>query len=287
VKLAVIGANGQLGSDLCAELIDSGHGVSRLHHSSSFDVRDAALLSRLAEPPVPDVVINTAAMHHVELCENDPGGSFAVNAVGARNVAEVCAAVGARLVHISTDYVFGGGRRTPYVECDLPKPVNVYGASKLAGEHLVLALNAATVVIRSSGLYGRSPCRAKGESFVDLMLRLGRERDEVRVVTDETLTPTCTVDLARQVVALLESEAPGGVYHATAQGACTWYEFAAEIFRLSGATARLAEAAPGEFPSKVPRPSYSVLENSRLAGLGLDRMPPWIDGLRRFLDART
>jgi dTDP-4-dehydrorhamnose reductase len=222
-------------------------------------------------------------MHHVENCEQEPGKAYAVNAVGARNLATVTRDLGAALIHVSTDYVFDGKKDEPYVENDIPLPLNVYGNSKLAGEYFVRTLNPKHFVLRTSALYGKHPCRAKGgQNFVDLMLRLARERGRVRVVDSEFVSPTPTVDVARQIAALTRCDAYG-LYHATAEGSCSWYEFAREIFSVAVIEVKLEAASPSEFPAKVPRPRYSVLENRGLKTLRLNQFEPWQVGLRRYV----
>jgi dTDP-4-dehydrorhamnose reductase len=231
----------------------------------------------------PDLIVNTAAMHHVETCEREPQKSFAVNTLGARNLAIVAHEGKARLIHVSTDYVFDGAKRAPYVEEDAPLPLNVYGCSKLAGEHFVRTLAPKHFVLRTSAIYGKSPCRAKGGlNFVELMLKLARERGEVRVVDSEFVTPTPTPQLAQQIVLLSRSEAYG-LYHATAEGSCSWFDFAREIFEVTKTPVQLTAASAGDFPVKVPRPTYSVLENSALKSRGLNTFEPWQNGLRDYL----
>ncbi len=173
----------------------------------------------------------------------------------------------------------------PMLKKTAPGLLNVYGNTKLAGEYFVRTIAEKHFVFRVSGIYGKNPCRAKGGlNFVSLMLKLAKERDEIRVVDDEILTPTYTVDIANQIVRLMDSDAYG-LYHVTAQGSCSWYQFAAKIFEFTGTNIKLNVAAPGEFPAKVPRPKYSVLENRGLQNLGLDIMPAWEIGLKRYLDA--
>lgn len=187
------------------------------------------------------------------------------------------------MFHISTDYVFDGAKNTPYLETDCPVPLNVYGNSKLSGENFVRTIAKKYFVVRVSGLYGTNPCRAKGgDNFVKLMLRLAKERNEVRVVDDEVLTPTFTEDIARQLIALSKIE-QYGLYHVTAQGSCSWYTFAAKIFELTKTKVKLSVAGPGEFTTKTPRPKYSVLENNGLKALNLDMMSHWEEGLRKYL----
>jgi dTDP-4-dehydrorhamnose reductase len=285
MRVAVIGANGQLGSDLVAAFTDHGDAVRALTHSEIEIVHLRSVSSVLGEIQ-PEVIVNTAAMHHVENCEREPEKAFATNAVGARNLAVVARDLNAVLMHVSTDYVFDGNKESPYVEDDNPRPLNAYGITKLAGEHFVRSTTDKHFVIRTSGLYGKSPCRAKGGlNFIELMLKLAKERGEVRVVDSETVTPTSTAELAQQIVRLSRSDSYG-LYHATAEGSSSWYEFAREIFTLTGTEVRLKVAAPGEFPAKVARPKYSVLENQALKNQGLNIFKPWQDALQKYLGAR-
>lgn len=284
MKVVVIGGEGQLGSDCVEAFTEAGHEVASLGHSR-LDIRDAESVQRVMRAERPWFVVNTAAMHNVDACEASPADAYAVNAVGARNLAASAADLGFRLAHVSTDYVFDGARAHPYSESDLPRPLNVYGNSKLAGEHYVLALGDMGAVIRTSGLYGVRPCRAKGgDNFVRLMLRLARDKGEVKVVEDEIATPTYTHDLARQIVTLAASDA-SGLFHATSQGQVSWYEFAKAIFDLSGVPCAVTPARSADFPKKTPRPSYSVLDNAALRSAGIDIMPGWEDSLRRYLRA--
>jgi len=283
MKVAVVGANGQLGSDVVAAFADKGFDTMVLTHA---DVELASLesVADCLRGLNPDVVVNTAAMHHVENCELNPQQAYAVNALGTRHLALITAELGAQFIHVSTDYVFDGRKGSPYIEEDAPLPLNVYGNSKLAGEYFVRSLNPKHFVIRTSALYGKHPCRAKGgQNFVDLMLRLGRERGRVRVVDSEFVSPTSTSDVARQIVALSRSDAYG-LYHATAEGSCSWYDFACEIFAVAGLEVSVEVASPTEFPAKVPRPHYSVLENSALKSASLNLFEPWQAGLHTYLD---
>ncbi|MHB8440056.1 MAG: dTDP-4-dehydrorhamnose reductase [Acidimicrobiales bacterium] len=283
MKIAVIGGNGQLGSDVGLAFVDAGHEVVGLDHTA-IEIVDAGSVERTLAAHRPDVVVNTAAMHNVEHCEQEPGRAFEVNGVGPLVLARASSSLGFKLIQISTDYVFDGRRSVPYAETDRPAPLNVYGVTKLSGEHAVLAASPRAVVVRTSGLYGAHPCRAKGGlNFVELMLKLGHDRERVRVVTDETVSPTYTWDLARQLVALGETE-EYGLFHATSQGACTWNEFARVIFEIEGLPVIVEAATAEDIPQKVPRPKYSVLDNVRLRSLGLDLMPTWETAVRRYLE---
>jgi dTDP-4-dehydrorhamnose reductase len=286
MKIAVLGANGQLGSDVCAAFEKHGGSVARLTHADIEVTSESSVSSVLAEAK-PDLVVNTVAMHHVDKCEADPSSSFNVNGIGARNVAQWSSQHGAALAYISTDYVFGGDSRSPYLESDLPAPLNVYGITKLSGERFSANGNPRHFILRVSGLYGLQPCRAKGgANFVELMLRLAGERDELRVVDDEYVSPTPTAQIAAQLVRLSQTDAYG-LYHATTEGSCSWYEFATEIFALSGVKIRLEKARPGEFPAKVPRPKYSVLENAALKTKSMNSFTDWRHGLQEYLTARN
>lgn len=284
MKVAVLGANGQLGRDVAAAFSAHGNVISLTHEQ--LEVASIESVRSALEGVHPDLVVNTAAFHHVEKCEADPALSFAVNGLGARNVAQVTDSLGATLIHVSTDYVFDGVKGAPYTEDDSANPLNVYGNTKLSGEHFVRSINPRHFVVRISAIYGENPCRAKGGlNFVELMLKLSQERPELRVVDDEFVTPTATAQIARQLVELSQSS-HYGLYHATAEGSCSWYEFAAAIFELTGTKVRLERARPGEFPAKVPRPKYSVLENKALKSRSLNVFTHWQDGLSQYLANR-
>jgi dTDP-4-dehydrorhamnose reductase len=285
VKVAVIGANGQLGHDVVRAFSEQGDEVRGLTHAdielSSLDSVAACLCAAPAE-----IVVNTAAMHNVDSCEQQPGKAHEVNAIGSRNLASVTRDLGSVLIHVSTDYVFDGSKGEPYVESDTARPLNVYGRTKLEGEELVRQTNPKHLILRTAALYGTHPCRAKGgQNFVDLMLRLARERGRVRVVDNEFTSPTATADVARQIAALSRSDRYG-LYHATAEGSCSWFEFAREIFRVAEVPVTLEAAGPNEFPAKVPRPAYSVLENRGLKSNHLNLFRPWQDGLHAYLSEK-
>lgn len=285
MRVALIGANGQLGSDL-VKVLQPAHDLTPLTHAD-IEVTDPESVQAMMQGHRPDIVLNTAAFHKVDVCEEEVGRTFAVNVYGVRNLALACLAHGATLVHMSTDYVFGGDRARdrPYVETDPPAPTNVYGVSKLAGEYLVRYMLDRYFIFRVAGLYGVAGSSGKGGNFVELMLRLAREGRDIRVVDDQRTTPTYTVDLARQIAAVIETDRYG-LYHATSQGNCTWYEFACEIFRQSGLSPNLSRARTGDFGEKATRPPYSVLENRALKEVGMDMMRPWQESLAAYLEER-
>ena len=286
MRVAVLGANGQLGSDACAAFAQNGDEVASLTHAD-LELNSSPSVDQGLSAANAEFIVHTAAMHHVEKCEADPAAAFAINAIGARNVADWAKKAGATVAYVSTDYVFDGKKNAPYVETDVAAPLNAYGITKLAGEHYTAATCSKHFVLRVSAIYGLRPCRAKGGlNFVELMLKLSRERDKLRVVDDEFVTPTPTVQIARQLVALSRSK-DYGLYHGTSEGSCSWYEFAREIFRATGTTVRLEKADPGEFPAKVQRPKYSVLENRALKAAQMNVFTDWRQGLDDYLHARA
>jgi dTDP-4-dehydrorhamnose reductase len=282
MKVAIVGATGQLGTDLVDALTRAGVEAAPLGHGE-IEVAELDSVRAALAAHRPHAVLNTAAFHNMQQCEEEPERAFAVNAVGALNLARVAAELGMRNVYFSTDYVFDGAKGEPYDETDRPRPLNVYGASKLAGERLSEVYAPGSLVLRVSGLYGRVPCRHKGENFVTKMVELAGRLPEVRVVTDEILTPTPTRAIAEKTVELLGTDATG-LLHLTCEGSCSWHEFARQIFTTLGLETPLLEATVADFPSPVERPHYSVLANTRLTATGLAPMPHWREALHGFLE---
>jgi dTDP-4-dehydrorhamnose reductase len=282
-RILLIGASGQLGTDLRAAL--GGPGLVPLTRAD-LDVTDPAAIERVLGAARPDWVVNTAAFHRVDDIESDARTAFLVNAVAVHHLARVTARHGARLVHFSTDYVFGGAGAAPYGEDAVPVPLNAYGVSKLAGELAARNASPRHLVVRSSGLYGSAGSSGKGGNFVETMLRLGREGKPVRVVDDQFTTPTYTADLATGVARLLAVDPPGGVYHMTNAGACSWFEFARRIFALARLPVDLAPITSEALGAPARRPPNSVLTSHRLGGLGIAPLRPWPDALHAYLAAR-
>ncbi len=283
--MMVIGAGGQLGGNL-RRLLPAKDCVALTH--ADIEITDPKSVSQVFERHQPDVVINTAAFHRVDDCESHEERAFQTNAVAVRGLAQACRASGAVFVHFSTDYVFDGVQTEPYLETDRPGPLSVYAASKLAGEYLVAATHPKHFVIRTCGLFGLGGSRSKGAggNFVETMLRAAAQGKSLRVVSDQVVTPTPTADLARKVLELVQTDAYG-LYHITAQGSCSWYEFARTIFEFVGVQADLNPVTAEAFGAPARRPRYSVLRNRHLELLGLDDLPPWEDGLQRYLAERS
>lgn len=283
MKIVIIGADGQLGTDISKALKNSLFDTVDLT-IKDLDITNLEAVQTVLRDHKPQVVINTAAFHDVPRCEKEPDTAFRVNAIGARFLAMACNELDACLLHISTDYVFDGQKKAPYLETDQPKPLNVYANSKLAGEYFVETIAKKYFILRVSGIYGKAPCIGKGgNNFVELMLKLSKTRPEIRVVDDEILTPTSTVEIARQIVKILQANPPYGLYHCTAEGSCSWYQFAKEIFEITRPTMAFNKALPGEFKVEVNRPTYSVLENKHLKDQGINIMRHWKEGLREYL----
>ncbi|HUM47689.1 MAG TPA: dTDP-4-dehydrorhamnose reductase [Chitinophagales bacterium] len=280
MKVAVIGANGQLGTDVC-EVFASKHEMVPLTHQE-IEIGDIDNVKKVLGEIKPDAVICTAAAHNVPKCELEPDVAFKINGIGSLNLARVSNDLGFKIVQYSTDYVFDGRKQQPYIETDAVFPQSVYAITKYAGEQFILNYSTRHFVIRVSGIYGKIPCRAKGGNFISTMVKLSNEKPEVRVVKDEILTPTPTREIAKNTLSLIESEAYD-LYHMTCEGEVSWYEFARTIFDTLQLKTPLFEASVKDFPLVVKRPFYSVLENHNLKKINLNQMPHWKDALINFL----
>ncbi len=279
MKIAVIGADGQLGSDLMKTLCRDD--VIPFFYPDFDITRPEETRQTLCELGA-DVVINTAAYHRVDECEDNPATSFLVNSVAVRDLALTARELGFVLVHFSTDYVFDGRKGSPYVEEDSPHPLNVYGVSKLAGEFFVRNILKRYFLIRTCGLYGEASSREKGYNFVDKIIALEREGKPLRVVHDQWVTPTSSAELAQRVSELIRTS-DYDLFHMTNEGQCTWYEFAREIFRLMGKNPCLEPVDSPSLRARAQRPLYSVLENRRAKSLGLIGFSPWTEALKVYL----
>lgn len=283
MRVAVLGAAGQLGRDLCPRL--SGDVVPLTRADLDLDRPDTIADFFAAQRP--DVFVNCAAYNLVDQAEVDPESAFRVNSWGVRELARACRNANVRLVHVSTDYVFGldAARTTPLREDDPPGPISVYGLSKLAGEYLVRSICPLHLVVRTCGLYGVWGTGGKGGNFVETMLRVAGQGRPLRVVSDQRCTPTYTVDLADGLVQLIEREAQG-LYHVTNSGDMSWYEFAAEVFRQTGTKADLSPILTAERNDPAKRPPYSVLSLEKLVAFGVERPRPWQEALATYLRER-
>jgi dTDP-4-dehydrorhamnose reductase len=277
MKVLVTGAGGMLGRDVVLAAGNAGHDVVGFGHTE-LDVTDSAALVAKFELERPDVAIDCAAWTDVDGAEESEQAALAVNGAAAGHVAAAAAEVGASVVYVSSDYVFDGSKGAPYVETDQTAPLSAYGGTKLAGEEATAAANNRHFVVRSSWLFGIG-----GGNFVETMLRLASTQNEVLVVRDQVGSPTYTWHLAYGIVRLIEG-VEFGIHHMAAGGACSWYDFAREIFDQAKVECRVLSATTDMLGRPAPRPAFSALESQREHAIEL---PPWRDGLAAYLSQRT
>jgi len=275
VRALITGGSGQLARDLAARLDpDRTHSFSH----AELDIGDAAAVDRAFEQAEPDVVFNCAAFHNVELCESEPDRAWAINARAVQGLA----GRGARLVHISTNYVFDGHRDEPYPERHPPSPESWYALTKLAGEYAALAYGDRALVVRTAGLYGVHGSAAKGGNFVQRMIARAGDQGSLRMVADQRLQPTFTADLAAALIEAVEADADG-VLHLTAGGACSWFEFTEAIMELAGIEAPVEDVETTIAPGGAARPLNGVLARPRADELGLSPLRPWREALADYM----
>jgi dTDP-4-dehydrorhamnose reductase len=276
MRILVAGAGGMLGRDFVIEARERGHDVIGLNHAA-LDITDPVAVDGAISTHRPEVVVNCAAYTDVDGAESDERSAMRVNDEGAALVASAAASIGAKLIQPSTDYVFDGSSRRPYVESDLTGAISAYGRSKLGGETSVAAANPRHFIVRASWLFGIA-----GKNFVETMLRLGEERPEVLVVSDQVGCPTYTRHLGEGIAQLLETD-EYGIHHMAADGECSWYEFAQEIFDQAGVECRVMAGSTEMLARPAPRPAYSVLGTERPNPI---RLPHWRQGLAEYLAER-
>ncbi|MGG1669713.1 dTDP-4-dehydrorhamnose reductase [Paenibacillus sp. NRS-1783] len=282
MKVLVTGASGQLGKDVVKVFQEQGHHVLG-YDREQLDITNLEQAVKIVGQYQPDAVIHCAAYTAVDAAESDVDGAYQVNAAGTRNMALAAEKAGAKLVYISTDYVFDGTAENPYHEYDNTNPQSIYGKSKRAGEILTQTLSSRYFIVRTSWVYG-----LHGNNFVKTMLKLGQEKPQLQVVNDQKGSPTYTVDLARFLAELVQTD-KYGVYHASNSGACTWYEFTQAILQdaaeILGAqiTAKLEPCNTEQFPRPAARPRNSVMEHIAIRTNGLNDLRAWREGLRDFL----
>jgi dTDP-4-dehydrorhamnose reductase len=282
-RILITGSKGQLGRALNQVLsdkpeitiINTDMGELTAYCPISLDITNAVAVLNFVQDLKPDVIINCAAHTAVDLCESDQERAYKINALGPKNLSVAAHAVDAKLVHVSTDYVFDGEADKPYTEDDTTNPKSVYGTTKLAGEEFVMENCTKHFIIRTAWLYG------EGKNFVKTMLSLAEKNPEVRVVKDQYGTPTSSIELARAISKLIDTESYG-IYHGTCEGSTSWYEFAVEIFRLTGKNVKVNPITTEEYPTPAKRPMYSVLENKNLKKLGIF-MKSWEEALQEYL----
>jgi dTDP-4-dehydrorhamnose reductase len=278
MRIAIIGSTGQLGTDL-VKTLGTAHEVISLTHSD-LEVADYDSLVILKEQR-PDVVINTAAFHKTDQCEEEPKKTFCVNALGARNIAMMTKEIGATAVYISSDYVFDGSKKEPYTEESIPAPINTYGISKLAAEHFTRQ-NPKHYIIRIASVFGKAGASGKGGNFVETMINKAKKNEHIMVVDDMWMSPTYTKDAASVLKGILELQLPYGVYHATNKGYCSWYQFAKEIFQITRLNPDLKPTKTDPNYGKAKRPAFSALTSTKLSKYNLEPRG-WKEALRAYL----
>jgi dTDP-4-dehydrorhamnose reductase len=271
MRAAIVGSAGQLGRALVARL---GPSVVWSGGRDALDVRDREAVLRMVETAQPDVILNATAYNAVDVAETEPALALEVNALAPRHLASAARQCGAVLVHVSTDYVFDGRRARPYREEDCPRPLNAYGASKLAGEALVTASGCELILVRTSGVIGAGGSQVKGGSFVERILAQARAGKPLRVVADQVFSPTYAPDLAAALVSLVESGGRG-LYHVSNDGACSWHELAEAAVQIAGLEIAIEKIAAADLARPAPRPAYSVLANERYRAAGLPPLRHW------------
>ncbi|MEA2016431.1 MAG: dTDP-4-dehydrorhamnose reductase [Actinomycetota bacterium] len=285
-KIALIGVEGQLGTDINSYFKRQGMEIAGLVGLKDIDVCNREMSESVLKRINPDIIINTAAFHEVDLCEDESLSAFKVNVIGVKNLSFICRDLGIPLVHFSTDYVFDGEKNTPYVESDCARPLSMYGISKLAGEQLIQYTLDKYYIARLSGLYGQKGSVGKrGTNFVEMVIKMAEGKKEIRVVNDQILTPTSTVDVAEKLFELVQTE-KYGIYHMTNTGFCSWYEFTGEALRLVKLDTEIIPITTDQFGAKAKRPHYSVLDNFNLRKIGLDDLRSWKEALENYIAGR-
>ena len=275
-KILVTGCNGQLGREINRFYADK-NGIELINTDvDELDITNIKEVTDLVESEKPYAIINCAAYTAVDACETDQDTAFKVNVIGPRNLAIAARAVGARMIHISTDYVFDGTKQTPYFESDPVCPKSVYGETKAEAEKMVTMFADRFFIFRTAWLYG------DGKNFVRTMLRLSQDHDEVRVVNDQFGTPTSTAELVKAIDSIMFSR-NYGIYHATCEGSCNWAEFAQEIFRLAGKTTKVTGITTAEYNAPANRPAHSILENRMLKAVGGYTFCDWHDAIAQYI----
>ncbi|MEM3623426.1 MAG: dTDP-4-dehydrorhamnose reductase [Candidatus Bathyarchaeia archaeon] len=278
MKIVVIGSTGQLGTDLMKTLKHEHETIGLTHHEIEVtDYNSCQILKNYR----PDVIINTAAFHKTDQCEEDPIKTFTVNAIGAKNIATLSKEIEATTIFISTDYVFDGSKNEPYTEEDIPNPINTYGISKLAGE-LYTKQNPKHYIIRVASLFGVAGASGKGGNFIETMITKAKKNETISVVDDMWMSPTYTKDAALTIKKIIETPLPFGIYHATNQGYCTWFQFAQEIFKITSLKPTLTPIKTNQLQMKAKRPQFSPLKSIKLPKYGI-KMRDWKEALYDYL----
>ncbi len=278
MKIIIIGSTGQLGTDLMKTLKHKHEVIGLTHQDIEVTDYNSCLILKKHHP---DVIINTAAFHKTDQCEEEPLKTFSVNAIGTRNVATISKEIGATTIFISTDYVFDGSKNEPYKEDDTPNPINTYGISKLAGE-LYTKQNPKHYIIRLASLFGVAGASGKGGNFVETMITKAKKNETIHVVDDMWMSPTYTKDAATTIKKIMELKLPFGTYHAANRGYCTWFQFAKEIFKITDLDPAIKPIRTHQLKTKARRPRFSALRSIKLPKYDI-QMREWKEALHGYL----
>jgi dTDP-4-dehydrorhamnose reductase len=284
-KAIVFGGGGQLGIELCREFERRGWQVIKFERQS-LDVTDSSLVEDAVARSEAELVLNAAAYNQVDIAEQEPMAAFQANALAVRNIAMACRQSGARLVHYSTDYVFDGAKGSSYIETDPTHPLGAYAVSKLAGELYAQAYLDNALILRTSGVFGPGGMFTPRGNFVEVMLRMAKNNQPIRVVMDHVASPTYAPAMADRTAGMVEKKLTG-VYHLGGGEPVSWYQYARTIFDLAGLTPSLQPTDEREYRTAARRPKYSALSNAKLNAAGIEPMPPFREAVRLYLEARA
>lgn len=284
-KIALIGANGQLGSDIVSHFSNTDRYQLTALTRADLDITNPEAVQRVLTSQPFDVIINSAAYVRVDDCQQNVELAFNINAIAALNIAKACRQLDALCVYISTDYVFRGDRPNPYTESDVPDPINIYGTSKLTGEYLVRQTATRSLILRISSVFGKAGASGKGGNFVETMIKKANAGNPIKVVNDIVMSPTYTYDVARLLDELLQSGTTGIIHGANA-GSCSWHEFASQVLSLAQINHPIEAIPASAFPTQATRPMNSALTSDRLANLTDFKMRSWQEAIAAYIQAR-
>ena len=278
MKIVIVGSTGQLGTDLMKALREDHEVIGLTHQNMEVTNYNSCLTLKEHHP---DIIINTAAFHKTDQCEEEPEKTFLVNAIGPKNVAAISKEINATTIFISTDYVFDGTKNEPYTEDDVPNPINTYGISKLSGEFYTKQ-NPRQYIMRVASLFGTAGASGKGGNFVETMITKAKKQEPINVVNDQWMSPTYTRDAAKTIKKIVESKLPFGTYHATNEGFCTWFQFTKQIFSLLSLNPTLIPMKTAQLQVRAQRPKFSALRSTKLPKHGI-RAREWTEALSDYL----
>jgi len=283
MKVAVIGATGQLGRDLCD--IFKSYEVLPLTQKD-IEITDASRVEEVFKNIKPHILINTAAYHDVEKCEENPDIAFWVNSTAVKKLALICKNSSIRFIHISTDYVFDGKKNNFYLESDSPNPVNIYGASKYVGEIFIRNICDKYYIFRIASLFGKFPPEGKEQNFIEKIITKAKNKEDIRVINDIMMSPTYARDAGLKFKEVIERDLPSGIYHVTNSGSCSWFEFAEEIVKLLNLKVKIKPLTSERVKRKAQIPLFSALKSEKLAQFGIKSLRDWKESLKEYLSEK-